>query len=174
MKGITIRNNELFCLNCGQSYKLQYPIPVIELSKKIKAFDVLHENCPKTWEEPKVDQSKSIEEKAFFWFQNGERGASSETIWFCCMNKEVKRVCYPYDPDDFKRCYKLFQAVPEWRTDLYMQKIAMLCPEWKNLIDNWQRLTEMYEENVRDNWKNHKKIGMYELMKQCITIIEKL
>lgn len=69
----TIRNQELFCLNCGQSFKLQYPIPVDELGKKIKAFDELHKDCPKTWSEPNVDQAKGIEEKAFFWFQNGKR-----------------------------------------------------------------------------------------------------
>ena len=168
----TIRNQELFCLNCGQSYKLQYPVPVNELTKKIKAFEVLHKDCPKTWTEPVVDQSKSIETKAFFWWQNGERGMSSETIWFCCMGKDVKRVCYPYDPDDFSRCYKLFQTVPEWKNGLYMQRIASLCPEWRNLINNWDKLTEMYEENKRTNWRNADKIGMYELMQKCITIQE--
>lgn len=84
------------------------------------------------------------------------------------MNKEVKRVCYPYDPDDFSRCYKLFKTVPEWNTDLYRIKIGLLCPEWAELMKNWDKLTEMYEQNVRENWKNYKKIGMYELMQKCI------
>lgn len=163
----TIRNQELFCLNCGQSYKLQYPISVNEMTKKIKAFNVLHENCPKTWKEPEVDQSKDIETKAWLWWQNGERGMSSEAIWLCCMGKSGKRN-HPYDPDDFSRCYKLFKAVPEWRQGHYVKLISDMSPEWANLMESWDRLTEMYEENIRTEWKNYEKIGMYEFMQKCI------
>ena len=166
----TIRNQDLFCLNCGGSFHLTYPIPVNELGKKIKAFDLLHKDCPATWKEPEANQSQSIREKAMWWIANGEHGMSSKTIWNCLMGTKDFSVNYPYDPDDFSRCYKLFKAVPEWRGELYMQKIALLCPEWKNLIENWDKLTEMYEENKRTNWKNHEKIGMYELMQKCINL----
>jgi hypothetical protein len=166
MKNTTIRNEKLFCLNCGESHKIQYPIPVDELGKKIKAFDKLHEDCPPTWKEPEVDQSQGVKEKAMWWMANGEHGMSSKTMWNCLVGTEKFPINYPYDPDDFSRCYKLLQAVPEWKTSLF--RLKKLCPEWSNLVENWDKLTEMYEENKRTNWKNHEKIGMYELMQKCL------
>ena len=74
----------------------------------------------------------------------------------------------PYDPDDFSRCYKLLVAVPEWKLELH--KLKPLSKEWSNLVDNWDKLTEMYELNTKENWKNSKKIGMYEFMQTLITI----
>jgi len=164
----TIRNQKLICLNCGGEFALPFPLPVDEMTKKIKAFEILHKDCPVTWKEPVSDQSKDIETRAFWWFQNGERGMSSEAIWYCCMNKISGRIDHPYDPADFGRCYKLFKAVPEWRQGHYVKLISHMSPEWTNLMKNWNKLTEMYEENVRTDWKNYKKIGMYELIQECI------
>lgn len=163
----TIRNQKLFCLNCGGEFAIPFPIPVDDMTKKIKAFDILHKDCPATWKEPEADQSQDVMTKAMWWLANGERGMSSESMCFHLMGKTSKRH-YPYDPDDFSRCYKLLQAVPEWKGARAMQKLKLLSPEWSNLVDNWDRLTEMYEENVRTHWKNYEKIGMYELMSECI------
>ncbi len=165
----TIRNNELFCLNCGGSYKLKYPILVDELTKTIEVFNGVHKNCSKTWSEPEADQSQNIETRAYSWLENGERGMSSEAIWFCCMGRESNNKRHPLDPDDFKRCYKLFRAVPEWRQLHYVKLISAMSPQWDRLMQNWDKLTEMYEENVRTNWKRHKEIGMYDLMQKLIS-----
>ena len=73
---------------------------------------------------------------------------------------------HPHDPDDFRRCYLLLKAVPEWKKDLH--KLKGLSPAWSNLVDHWNELTEMFERNEREDWKNHKKIGMYELMQKLI------
>ena len=166
----TIRNNTLFCLNCGQSYKLQYPIPVNDFAKKVEAFESLHCDCPKTWSEPIADQLKDIETRAFQWFQNGERGMSSEALWFCCIGRPSGKRDHPYDPDDFSRCYKLFKAIPEWRQGHFIKLISDMSPEWTELMKHWDELTKMYEENVKNNWKNYEKIGMYELMQKCISV----
>lgn len=104
--------------------------------------------------------------KAMWWIANGEIGASSKTMWNCLMNNEVFPINYPYDPSDFSRCYKLLEIVPEWNNDLY--KLKGLSKEWNNLIDNWNKLTEMYEENEKTNWKEHKRIGMYDFMQTLI------
>ena len=32
----------------------------------------------------------------------------------------------------------------------------------------WEKLTEMYEQNNRENWKNYKEIGMYEFMQELL------
>ena len=49
-----------------------------------------------------------------------------------------------------------------------MRKLKKLSEPWNNLVDNWDKLTEMYEQNVKENWKNSKAIGMYEFMQTLI------
>lgn len=165
-KGDTgFRNGELFCFNCGGSFKINYPQPVDIASKSMKSFAALHENCEKTWSEPVVDsKGKTEKENADWWLINGEHGISSETMFKYLDGRDITRgkECTPSDPDDFKRCYKLLQAVPQWKSQLH--KMKAVSPVWEKLVDNWDKLTEMYEQNVRENWKNYKKIGMYEFM----------
>jgi hypothetical protein len=60
---------------------------------------------------------------------------------------------HPYDPDDFSRCYKLLEAVPEWKSQI--NKLKRLSPEWNNLVENWSELTDMFEK---------KDVRMYEFM----------
>lgn len=164
----TIRNEKLFCENCGQEFPLKFPLAITEMNKKIKAFDTLHKDCEKTWVEPEADQSKDIEEKANWWITNGRVGMSSKTMWSCFMGVKDFKVNHPYDPDDFSRCYKLLEAVPEWKSPQYMQRLKRLSTAWSNLVDNWDKLTEMYELNVKNEWKNSKEIGMYQLMDKLI------
>lgn len=166
MNHITIRNGKLFCLNCGGEFNIPYPIPVDEMIKKTKAFNSLHNDCKKTWVEPQADQSKNVKEKAMWWIANGETGSSSKTIWNCLMGNKDFQVNHPHDPDDFKRCYNLLEAVPEWKGEL--NKLKQLSKVWNNLVENWELLTEMYELNIKENWENYKKIGMYELMQTLI------
>jgi hypothetical protein len=162
IKHTTIRNGKLFCLNCGGSHDLQFPMVPDQLSRKTKAFNQLHGDCPPTWKEPEADQSQGVREKAMWWIANGYVGMSSKTIWNCLIGNKNFPVHHPYDPDDFSRCYKLLQAVPEWRNELH--RLKPLSKAWSNLVDNWDKLTEMYELNVKTDWKNYNQIGMYEFM----------
>lgn len=158
----TIRNQSLFCLNCGGEFKLNYPLSTAEFSEKTKAFDDLHKDCEKSWIEPEADQNKSIQQRALWWISNGETGSSSKTMWNYFMGNKYNEIDHPYDPDDFKRCYKLLQAIPEWKKRI--PELKSLSTAWSNLADNWDKLTEMYEQNLKEDWKNYKKIGMYEFM----------
>jgi hypothetical protein len=162
----TIRNEKLFCLNCGGEFAINYPLPVSEMSQKMKAFDSLHKNCKKTWTEPSADQNQDTITKANWWIGNGQVGSSSKTMWNCLIGNKGFEINHPYDPDDFSRCYKLLQAVPEWKSELH--KLKPLSKAWSNLVDNWDTLTEMYERNNRERWKTYKEIGMYELMEKLI------
>lgn len=161
-----IRNNSLFCLNCGGNHPLNMPVAINEMTKKIDAFNVLHKDCKKTWTEPKADQSKSVTEKAMWWIGNGHVGMSSKTMWNYFIGNKDFPINHPYDPDDFSRCWKLLEAVPEWKERI--PELGPLSKEWKALSENWVKLTEMYEQNTKENWVYSKKIGMYEFMQKLL------
>lgn len=161
----TIRNGALFCTCCGGSYNLNYPTQIENYTAKLKAFDELHKDCPQTWVEP-TPEGKTETEKAMWWAANGERGMSSNSMFAVLSGQKPKQVSYPYDPDDFKRCYKLLQAVPEWKSQLF--KMRQFSKQWDSLVTNWDKLTEMYEQNEREDWKNYKSVGMYEFMQTLI------
>ncbi len=156
----TIRNQSLFCTHCGGEHKLVHLLPMDELSNKTNAFNELHKDCKPVWEQPFVEQSKSITEKMEFWLLYGERGVSSEVIFKTISGKPLdKRNSHPRDPDDFRRCYLLLEAIPEWKPLLY--KLSRLSDVWEKLVTNWDKLTEMLLEQMKTKTSN----GMYELMK---------
>jgi len=173
-KGNTgFRNGKLFCFNCGGEYEIIYPQPVSMATALMTQFAKDHENCEKTWVEPTNEvESKSEAENANWWALNGEHGISSMTMFnHFTRNIQVRAMKldhpkHPYDPDDFSRCYKLLKAVPQFKARI--NELKELSPEWANLVDNWDKLTEMYEENVRMEWKTYKRIGMYDFMQTLI------
>ena len=57
---ITIRNEKLFCLNCGGQHPLIMPISIKEMTNKIYTFNMLHKDCKPTFQESVADQNKSI------------------------------------------------------------------------------------------------------------------
>jgi hypothetical protein len=162
-----IRNSKLFCFHCGGEFNIPFPIAAEMLASITDGFNKMHKDCNPGWKEPEANPTKSIYERAMWWRNYGETGASSKTMWNCFMQTPGKfEINHPYDPDDFKRCYKLLQAIPEWKNE--MHRLKQLSSAWDKLVDNWDKLTEMYEENIRTEWKNYKKIGMYDFMKTLI------
>jgi len=161
-----IRNEKLFCTCCGGEFALNYPVEINDYSKKLKHFDELHKDCKQTWVEPKANQSTTAHQKAMWWIANGHIGNSSKTMWNCLIGNEDFPINHPYDPDDFSRCYKLLEAVPEWKKELY--ELKSLSIQWNNLIENWDKLVDMFEENRITNWKDVDRIGMYEFMQTLI------
>ena len=153
-----IRNQKLFCTKCGGEFILNYPIAIDEMTQKIEAFENLHKQCKQTWTEPIADQSKSVKDRAMWWIANGECGMSSKTMWNCFMDNKDFQINHPYDPADFGRCWKLLDAIPEWKSKLY--KLKPLSEAWNNLVENWDELTLFYEK------KNFK--DMYLLMQKLI------
>lgn len=49
---------------------------------------------------------------------------------------------HPHDSDDFGRCYRLLEAVPEFRERI--GEMAARSPEWKALVKRWDRLSDLY------------------------------
>lgn len=173
-KGNTgFRNEKLFCFNCGGSYQITYPQPVSMATALMKQFAADHEDCEPTWKEPVNEGEQKTElQNAEWWALNGEHGTSSITMFNQLSRTLQTRALkngypsHPSDPDDFKRCYKLLQAVPQWKSKL--GELKKLSPVWERLVDHWDKLTEMYEQNEKENWKNYEKIGMYEFMDKLI------
>ena len=107
-----------------------------------------------------------IPESAQEWLLKGDRGISSETIFGAITGLVINSSKHPpADPSDFYRCYKLINAVPEWKSELH--KVAELSKTWKNVIDNWDKLSELLEEQIQ--WRDKgisASNGMYDFMKQ--------
>lgn len=158
----TIRNQSLFCLNCGGEQKLIFPITITEMVKKTAQFNKLHEKCPKTWVEPEPSPELPIYERAMFWMNYGETGLSSKTIWNCMMRNTKYPVNNPHDPSDFNRCYKLLKQIPEWRKRL--NELKPLSKEWAALVDNWEKLEKMLIEKNPLETSNF----MYEFMQSIL------
>jgi hypothetical protein len=161
------RNGDLFCFNCGTAYKMNLPQPVSMASAMMKQFAKDHKNCAKTWVQPVMGTDERTErQKAEWWLQNGERGVSSETMFHYLSDQKIRIGKYestPSDPDDFKRCSKLLEAVPEWRSKLHLLK--PVSPVWEKLVDNWDKLEEMFIE-AKKLWAQNKGASeMYEFMK---------
>lgn len=159
---VILRNNAMFCSHCGRSQAIPFPVEIPVFSAMTKAFSKSHKDCEKTWTEPMADQSKSKGTRALFWVQNGEHGMSSECI-YAHLSGDFQtfgaKTNHPCDPDDFKRCYKLLEMVPEWNG--LLDVLRPLSPVWNNLVDNWPKLTELYKEQMITKKDN----GMYDLMK---------
>jgi len=157
------RNGDLFCFNCGNSYEISLPVPVKRFTAITKAFNVLHADCPKTWIEPVNDANgKSEEENIRWWMEFGEHGLSSKTM-FNILSDDLRiqnrTPGTPSDPDDFRRCYLLLEAVPSFR--LKLDRLKPINKTWSNLVVNWDKLTEMLQEQLKTKQPN----GMYEFMK---------
>lgn len=161
----TFRNGKLFCINCGGEHTLVYPSPIGDMTKKMESFNKLHAKCKPEWKEPIPDMKSSTRERMDFWLKYGEQGTSSKAIFQRMAGHfEMSYLSHPHDPDDFKRCYKLLEIIPEWKESFHLMKDVS--PIWNRLVENWDTLTNMYERNVKEEWKNHKEVGMYELMEQ--------
>ena len=161
---VVMRNGQPFCMHCGRSYQMNLPAPIRVVTGMINGFIAEHKDCKKTWEEPTIDTNgKSERECATFWLANGERGVSSETMFSTLYGTHLlppERFSHPLDPDDFRRCHLLLETVPHWRERL--SDLKALGDPWPALVDNWDKLTEMLEENMHERKDN----GMYTFMKE--------
>lgn len=52
----------------------------------------------------------------------------------------------PRDPDDFGRCCRLLEVMPEWRARL--SEVAEQCPDWAPLIAAWAELEDLFREET--------------------------
>jgi sigma54-dependent transcription regulator len=84
------------------------------------------------------------------WYVSGEKGISSETMAATALGKKHGLGYAPSDPADLNRCIKLVDTAPEVK-DAF-PKIAALSEQWKAVIDNWDKLREMFIAEVGYDW----------------------
>lgn len=162
----TFRNGDLFCTHCGRSQAVAMPIEIPVFAAMCSAFSKSHAKCKKTWREPiSLNDSLPPEisnlqlyERAQFWYTKCERGTSSENIFFRMTGRKTEDVAHPHDLSDFRRCYLLLKVIPEYRTRI--SEMKDVSPIWSALVDNWDKLTELFEEQV----KTGKDAGAHDLL----------
>jgi hypothetical protein len=88
---------------------------------------------------------------ALEWARGRDTGLSSLLIFEVLSGREVfelaqwgRSYIVPWDPSDFGRCYRLLKAVPRWRKRL--EKVAQKHPRWRPLVDRWDELERLWEE----------------------------
>ena len=162
------RNNNLFCFHCGTSQVMPLPMQVGLAADFMKLFVKHHKNCAKVWKEPSPKETEgmaTVAEKMKWWKDKGEHGTSSETLFGILggdLGWMIPKYKYehPHDPDDFRRCWLLLEAIPEWKTQL--DRMKPISDQWNVLVDNWDKLTELLIEGMKiDNGEE-----MYDFMKK--------
>ncbi len=96
------------------------------------------------WPLKAVKAASDLEKRKAEWWRSGDTGISSETIMALFSGTERDRPDTPSDPSDFGRCYRLLERIPEFRPRL--QEVADKYPNWQPLVDNWEELRTLYEE----------------------------
>lgn len=106
------------------------------------------------------------------WLVAGERGASSNAIVAHLRGVPVcefgAQGAHPHDPDDFQRCLKLLEDVPEIKADF--MRMSEVCEVWARLTAHWPAITAQFMKEAgpdwrRSHWRAPKK---YELMRAVI------
>lgn len=125
-------------------------------------------------QEVSVKAENVVEGKAINWLDNGRVGLSSGTLCatlfpnlkkhhrLASMNDEDGNfeINWPHDSDDFSRCLRFLQAVPEARERLdEMKKIS---PEWKNLVNKWDEIETLFKAEKHEE--------VYDVISQCVKI----
>jgi hypothetical protein len=77
-----------------------------------------------------------------------DTGKSSETIYHVLCETRDSRFTpdIPYDPSDFGRCYRFLRVFPHLKRDLHEVSDRFIM--WKPYVENWDKLTTLYEEEM--------------------------
>lgn len=104
-----------------------------------------------------------IKKEYLEWAMGDDTGVSSKTMLRTFLNLANNSHWgngHPSDPSDFGRCYRLLKAFPEFKEKLPKLKKFK---GWIAVIDNWEKLVALYEEESRNPNKRAPKL--YRLMK---------
>ncbi len=139
---VGLKDDSMVCSRCKVAKKLM-PCPIPELTTRLEAFEAEHRDClPPESARDEVSYASPLD-----WILGEDTGTSSKTIWSVMMGAKIVYADVPHDPSDFGRCYRLLKAFPEWRARL--DEVAKAFPKWATLVAEWDRLTLLYEEELK-------------------------
>lgn len=97
-----------------------------------------------------INLSKSYES----WLISDDTGISSRTMFIALrgLSEDASPkfgTDIPYDVADFGRCYRLIERFPHWKNEL--NKVSDRFPKWIPFIENWDELSNLYEEAISTN-----------------------
>lgn len=85
------------------------------------------------------------------WLARGERGLSSNAIFEHLTGLPCNGSGWgppsrniPHDPADVRRCRQLLDAVPEFK--LRFAEMAQCGPQWAKLVEHWERICALIDE----------------------------
>lgn len=99
----------------------------------------------------------SLAQRAHAWVVGRDTGCSSQAIWANMMGAGKPAYWgwfHPLDPADLGRCLRLLRLIPEWRER--MPEMAQHSPEWAALVERWDDLAAMMEDEVGIDWSKGK------------------
>jgi hypothetical protein len=131
------------CTRCGQALRVNLPQPLPIVTACFRAFLDMHKHCEPGEYIPPVP--KDVRE----WRDGRDTGVSSQTIYSVFMGVgNPDRACWPWDPSDFGRCYRLLKIAPDWRKNLHRVAESYPHTAWVPLIREWAELEKLYEEEL--------------------------
>ena len=138
------------CSECRHEWIAAWlPLPADKAARLLKAADIC-QMCGESGTKMGKYPHATPQGDPVAWLAGGDTGISSKTIWFVMMGRENTerywRASPPSDPSDFGRCYRLLQVMPSWRVRL--PDVAAKHPAWSGLVEHWDELTALYEEEL--------------------------
>ena len=91
---------------------------------------------------------KTIPRRVLEWYASGTTGLSAETMVCALLGVDTRRRSLPWDCGDFGRCVRALEWMPWLRDELH--RLPDLRPEWKPLVDNWDKLEALHEKGKED------------------------
>ena len=140
------------CTRCGGTVpKPTLPAPIDLVVGWTNAATKMHQHCkpnpnakmPDT--RTQVDGAAPLHQRAMAWISGPDTGISSKAIWRVMQGVVPEQRafgCYPSDPDDFGRCYRLLELIPEWRPRI--AEMAGVSDTWKALSVAWDELETLW------------------------------
>lgn len=148
-----------YCTRCGEGLDMGKSQPIYLFVAMADAFTRHHSKCK---DNGPVDVPP---ESIYNWFNGRDTGTSSLTIYSVFMHRASPHNRYdaPRDPNDFGRCYRLLHLMPAWRPRL--AEVAARYPIWGPMVDRWDELVALYEEELPSG----KAPRLYKLMQDLYT-----
>lgn len=111
--------------------------------------------------DPVPNELAGLRPAAQKWLLTGSLGLSSCTMFATCtgfipdyLKDRARPTHYPHDVDDFSRCQRLIEAVPDV-AESYRLVMPNVSPVWSALIQRWPDIVSAMDEESPD-WRTGK------------------